>query len=151
MRLDIVLDDIKQDLGNPPVFMLDLRPVAFPMCVIASHEAAEQISRASKLFPWSTPKSPTVHTLVPLIGRRSILLKEEEDWKTMRKRFNPGFAPSHLMLLLPTILDKTWLFLEQLDSYARTGEAFSLEKLTVNLTFDIIGEWQLLPTFELSG
>ncbi|KAH8895510.1 cytochrome P450 [Thozetella sp. PMI_491] len=138
-HIDIVLNDIKQDLGNPPIFLLDLRPVAYPMCVVANHEVAEQISRSSKLFPWSTPKSPTVHSLVHLIGRRSILLKQDEDWKTMRKRFNPGFAPSHLMLFLPTILDKTWLFLEQLDSYARTGEAFSLEKLTINLTFDIIG------------
>ncbi len=43
------------------------------------------------------------------------------------------------MGFLPIILDKTWLFLKYLDSYARTGDEFSLDRLTINLTFDIIG------------
>ena len=43
------------------------------------------------------------------------------------------------MTLLPCIVDKTWLFLAQLDSYAATGEAFALYEMTINLTFDIIG------------
>ena len=135
----MVLTEIHEELGRPSCFILDLRPISYPMAVIANHETAEQVSRATKVFPWSVPKSPTVGDLVHLTGSRSILTRANEDWKTMRKRFNPGFAPTHLMSFLPTILDKTWIFLDHLDSYVRTGEVFALEKLTVNLTFDIIG------------
>lgn len=62
-----------------------------------------------------------------------------EEWKRLRKRFNPGFAPGHLFSLLPCILDKTSVFMENLDGYAKTGEEFHLNELCVNLTFDIIG------------
>ncbi|KAK3938018.1 putative sterigmatocystin biosynthesis P450 monooxygenase stcS [Diplogelasinospora grovesii] len=134
-----VLLEMSNELGNPSVFVVDLRPVGHPMAVITSHDVAEQVSRATKLFPWSTPKSPTMGSLVHLIGPRSILTREDDDWKRLRKRFNPGFAPQHLMTLLPCILDKTWLFLRHLDGYARTGEEFPLDKLATNLTFDIIG------------
>ncbi len=137
--LDIVISEIRKDLGDPSLFILDCRPVADPMCGIAGHDVAEQISRSTKLFPWSTPKSPTLGTLTHLTGPRSILVRQDEDWKNLRKRFNPGFAPNHLASFLPTILDKTWIFLKHLDSYVASGDEFSLERLTVNLTFDIIG------------
>jgi cytochrome P450 len=43
------------------------------------------------------------------------------------------------MSLLPCILDKTDIFLERLDRYASSGQEFRLLKLTIELTFDIIG------------
>lgn len=165
---DYVFTEIKEALGNPSVVFLDLRPVSYLMCIINGHEVAEQISRSSKLFQWSTPKSPTLADLQRLTGPESLLNKEVgenrppryplpgatssvaarltdsatiqgEEWKTLRRRFNPGFAPQHLMTLLPCVLDKTWYFLGHLDSYARTGEVFGLDELCTNLTFDIIG------------
>ncbi|KUI59725.1 hypothetical protein VP1G_06949 [Cytospora mali] len=62
-----------------------------------------------------------------------------EEWKALRRRFNPGFAPQHLMTLLPSIMDKASIFLNRLDDLARTGETFSLQGLATNLTFDVIG------------
>ncbi|KAK1762225.1 cytochrome p450 [Phialemonium atrogriseum] len=138
-HVDYVFTEIKEALGNPSVVFLDLRPVSYLMCIINGHEVAEQISRSSKLFQWSTPKSPTLADLQRLTGPESLLNKEGEEWKTLRRRFNPGFAPQHLMTLLPCVLDKTWYFLGHLDSYARTGEVFGLDELCTNLTFDIIG------------
>lgn len=64
---------------------------------------------------------------------------QDEEWKTLRKRFNAGFAPSHLMTLLPQILEKTEIFLRRLDAYAQSREVFSLHEVCVDLTFDIIG------------
>ncbi|KAL2175877.1 cytochrome P450 [Thermothelomyces heterothallicus CBS 202.75] len=139
MPIDTVFAQIAKDLGSPPLMYLDLRPVSYPMVVINSHEIAEQVSRVSKLFPWSTPKSPTMWDLVRVIGPESILLRQSEDWKQLRKRFNPGFAPQHLMTLLGCICDKTMIFVDQLERYARSGREFPLNKLTINLTFDIIG------------
>lgn len=43
------------------------------------------------------------------------------------------------MTLLPSIVKKTSIFLNHLDSFARTGEEFSLQSLATNLTFDVIG------------
>jgi cytochrome P450 len=62
-----------------------------------------------------------------------------EKWKQSRKMFNPGFAPSHILTMLPSILAKVPRFVELMDKRARTGEAFPLAKPIVNLTFDIIG------------
>lgn len=52
---------------------------------------------------------------------------------------NPGFAPQHLLTLLPIILDKSKYFLDHLDRHAHEGSEFSLDLLLTALTFDIIG------------
>lgn len=65
----------------------------------------------------------------------------------MRKHFNPGFAPQHLMSLMPVILEKTQTFLAKLDELVGTGEEFELEPLCTNLTFDIIGKCHQVSVF----
>ncbi len=136
--LDYILSDIMRELGNPPIFMLDLWPASFPFCIITNHEDSRADHQSIEAIPWSTPKTP-VAELLYLAGPHSIISLQGEEWKSLRKRFNPGFAPSHSHDFLPIILDKTWFFLNNIDSYARTGEEFSLGRLTANLTFDIIG------------
>lgn len=136
---DYIFADMAEELGNPDGFLVDIRPVGWPMLIVNSHELAEHFSKSSKTFPWSVTKSPTMYDLVHLIGPRSILMKEADEWKHSRKTFNPGFAPNHLLTLLPAIIDKTDLFVERLDAYAASGETFGLLKPLINLTFDIIG------------
>ncbi|KAF9895176.1 hypothetical protein FE257_000078 [Aspergillus nanangensis] len=137
---DMVLLQMRKSLGNPPLFILDLRPVQPPLAVICRHEIAEQISKGSRDFPYSLPKSPTFSHLKPLLGRGSMITAYGEEWKRLRKRFSPGFAPLHLMGLLPCVLNKAWTFLQTLDRYAARVEHFPLEELCANLTMDIIGE-----------
>ncbi|KAI6089259.1 cytochrome P450 [Hypoxylon rubiginosum] len=126
-------------IGRPPVMLVDLRPINPPMALISSPEIAEQISKPTKLFPFSTPKSPTWTHMIPLIGSTSILGREGENWKDLRKRYNPGFSAQHLWSLLPLILEKTEPFCKYLDQFAASGDEFSLETLLSNLTFDVIG------------
>ncbi|KAI2780490.1 cytochrome P450 [Daldinia loculata] len=135
---DSVFIQMNEDLGRPPLMLVDLRPVNRPMVLVRSHEIAEQVSRASKIFPTSIPKAD-LRYLEPVIGPTSILASHGEEWKALRKRFSPGFAPQHLITLLPCILDKTISFVEHLDSFVRSGDDFSLVPFGVNLTFDIIG------------
>jgi cytochrome P450 len=137
---DMAFKETWLKLGRPPFVLFDIRPLMAPMLVVGSHEVAEQVSRSSKQFPWALPKSPTMKGIQPLVGTHSILTMAGEEWKTMRKRFNPGFNPTHLMTLLPCILDSTMVFLKHLDDYAASGEDFRSETLLVNLTFDIIGK-----------
>ena len=55
---------------------MDTRPVSYALCIVLSHDVAEQISRSSKQFPYSTPKSPTFQELVPIVGSHSIILSQ---------------------------------------------------------------------------
>lgn len=43
------------------------------------------------------------------------------------------------MTLLPVILEKMDLYIENIDAFVRSGETFSLDEITTNLTFDVIG------------
>ena len=53
--------------------MLDIRPLNYAMAIIGDHEVAEQVSRASKIFPYSLPKSPTMTYIDPLVGHHSLV------------------------------------------------------------------------------
>lgn len=69
----------------------------------------------------------------------NIYYSQGQDWKDLRKRYNPGFSTQHLWTLLPLILESMKPCLKYLDQFVKYGEAFSLEKLMSNLTLDIIG------------
>ncbi|KAF9730673.1 hypothetical protein PMIN06_004166 [Paraphaeosphaeria minitans] len=147
-HIDYILEGMAQAAGRPDVLFVDVRPASYPLTVVNSHAVAEQISRVSKGFPTSVRKSPTIFEFTRLIGHESVLSKEGDAWKTLRKRFNPGFAPQHLTTLLPAIVDKTTTFLEKLDSFAKSGREFALEPLCTNVTFDIIGAVVMNLNFE---
>ncbi|KAF2792269.1 cytochrome P450 [Melanomma pulvis-pyrius CBS 109.77] len=139
-HVDYVLEDMAKTAGYPQMLFIDLRPVNYPTVFVASHEIAEQISRATKLSPESVPKSPTMQdSYRRLIGAKSIISEGGASWKALRKRFNPGFAPQHLLTLLPQILEKTTTFISKLDALAESGVDFDMDPLCTNLTFDIIG------------
>lgn len=136
---DYAFKKISDDLGSPPLFVLDMRPLFYPLCIVNSHQVMEQIAKPSKVFKYSVLKSPTMKWLEPLIGPTSIIMADGEDWRPIRKRFNPGFAPTHLVTLLPAILSQTERFTHRLDALAKSGEGFQLGELCTSLTFDIIG------------
>ncbi|KAI1820811.1 cytochrome P450 [Xylaria intraflava] len=145
---DMIFSEMHEKLERPPLLFLDLRPaIKYPMVVVTNHAIAEQVSKASSLFPTSAPKS-SLKYLEHLIGPKSMISSHGEEWKTLRKRFSPGFAPQHLVTLLPCILDRMVPFIDHLDNYARTQEEFSLVPLIVNLTFDIIGTIVMDTTLE---
>ncbi|KUI57502.1 hypothetical protein VP1G_04771 [Cytospora mali] len=138
-HLDDLIREALPEAGNPPVLLFDLRPVSYPLLAICDHEVAEQVSKPSARWWWSTPKSQTLKDIWHLTGRKSILTSEADHWKAQRRQLNPGFAPQHLLTVLPIILDKTQIFLGRLDGYAGSGEEFLLDELCVTLTFDVIG------------
>jgi hypothetical protein len=136
---DYAFENIWKRNGCPEYLFLDTRPASYPLVLITTHHLAEQLSKSTKQQPYSTTKSPTVQEgLGRLIGRYSLLSEEGEDWKTHRKRFNSGFAPQHVLSLLPVILDKTYTFMKKLDALAASGVATPLEPYLTNVTFDIV-------------
>ncbi|KAF7523611.1 hypothetical protein G7054_g11703 [Neopestalotiopsis clavispora] len=135
---DVMFSEMNESIGSPPLMLVDFRPVQRPMVLVSSYEVAEQISKASQDFPTSTPKVDLSY-LLHLIGPTSILQAHGDEWRALRKRYNPAFAPQHLMTLLPCILDRIPKFIQHLDTLVQTGNDFSLVSLVTNLTFDIIG------------
>ncbi|KAI0117823.1 cytochrome P450 [Nemania sp. FL0031] len=136
---DKIFEEMWVSMGRPPLMLVDLRPVSAPMVLVPSHDIAEQISKPTQMYPYSTTKSPTWTHMIPIIGESSILGKEGSDWKSLRRKYNQGFSSQHLFQLLPLILKKMAPFCDYLDKFSATGEEFSLEKLISNLTFDVIG------------
>jgi cytochrome P450 len=137
---DMAFTAMYEALGRPSVMLVDLRPVAWPMLVIGSYEVAEQVVKASDRWPQSPPKTSKVWKHLEYVtGPKSIISAGGEEWKTLRKRFNPGFSAQNLMELLPSLLQKATLFIERLDAVARSGEEFELQTYATDLTFDIIG------------
>lgn len=63
---------------------------------------------------------------------------EAEEWKGLRKCFNPGFAPKHPVTPLPAIMDKVGQFLRNLDRQNTNDEAFRLDELCSSLKLSII-------------
>ncbi|CAI6341713.1 unnamed protein product [Periconia digitata] len=137
---DYAFEKLWKDAGYPQITLLDLRPLNPPLLLVASHEVAEQISKASKEHTWSVTKSPTMGALLDMIGKKSILVAEGDTWRALRRRFNAGFAPQHLMTLMPVILQKVDRFVAKLDALAISGAEAEMEPLCTNLTFDIIGD-----------
>ncbi|KAF1924351.1 cytochrome P450 52A12 [Didymella exigua CBS 183.55] len=139
MHPDYILEDIWNENGRPDFMHFDFRPVQHPILLVTSHEVAEQLTRTTKSHPYGTRKSPTIQSQYSaLIGKKSILTEEGESWKALRKLFNAGFAPQHIVTLLPVLIDKTNIFIENLDAIARLGAVTELDSYCVNLTFDII-------------
>ncbi|KAF3041450.1 hypothetical protein E8E11_002253 [Didymella keratinophila] len=136
---DYILEDIWNEQGRPDFMYFDFRPVQYPLLLVTSHEIAEQLTRTTKSHPYSIRKSPTIQgEYGALVGKKSILTEEGESWKALRKLFNAGFAPQHIVTLLPVLIDKTAIFIEKMDTIARSGEITELDSYCVNLTFDII-------------
>ncbi|KAF3015968.1 hypothetical protein E8E14_012832 [Neopestalotiopsis sp. 37M] len=135
---DVMFSEMHASLGSPPLMLVDLRPVNRPMLLVSSYEVAEQISKASHDFPTSIPKTDLSYMLA-LTGPTSILHAYGDEWKTLRKRYSPAFAPQHLMTLLPYVVDRIPKFVQHLDTLVKTGHDFSLVSLATNLAFDIIG------------
>lgn len=55
---------------------VDNWPIIPPLVYVFSHDIAEQITRASTQYPYSTPKASSIERLGDLLGETSILRKE---------------------------------------------------------------------------
>lgn len=62
-----------------------------------------------------------------------------ERMEFLRRQFNSGFSHQYIAGLTSYILEKTRLFIHNLDHYANTGEEFLLDSFFFPFTFDIIG------------
>ncbi|KAH6633601.1 cytochrome P450 [Boeremia exigua] len=143
---DEMLYEQAEKLGFPPVLLVDWRPIEkFPILFILDNDVAEQVTKPSKAYRTSMPKHPAIQQLAPLVGARSLVTTDGDEWNALYKRIRPGFQPQHLLSLVDVILDKTETFIDLMTQKAASNETFCLETYTTNLVFDIIG----IVTFDM--
>jgi cytochrome P450 len=58
-----------------------------------------------------------------------MLSNDGEQWKKLRKAFNPVFAPSHITTFIPDILEEGLVFVEKLHRAADAGEIVEMNTL----------------------
>lgn len=71
--LDMVLMEQAPKFGNPPVLLSDMRPKEPPLLFVMDHAVAEQMTKPTKQFSTSVPKTPNMKNLSPLVGERSLV------------------------------------------------------------------------------
>lgn len=124
----------------PTVVYLDLWPVASPILFTIHPKVSAQFTQTISL-----PKDAMERDfLKPLTDNKDMVSSNGEQWKRWRSVFNPGFSPRNIMSLVPAMMEDMTTFLNILESLAgdesKPGEVVQLERLTTNLTFDIIGK-----------
>jgi hypothetical protein len=135
---DYGFEEMWESMGRPSCFLMDLAPVEGAFLILAEPQIAEAIVYPSKQFKYSTPKSDTFVHLSRLIGSESLITRENEEWKALRKRFNPGFQPKHIYSLTSSVVTKTQMFVKRLEDAASDGRTFTLANYAKDLTADII-------------
>ncbi|KAL3790667.1 hypothetical protein HJC23_009767 [Cyclotella cryptica] len=85
-------------------------------------------------------KSPTYKTLLPLIGRKSMVATEGETWASQRRLYNPGFNPAFLRGCVKTILEKCNRFVTRCDDDIENGLATNMLSRAVDLTSDVLAQ-----------
>ena len=124
----------KYKLGD--YYYLDMWPLADPILAILDVDLMNDVTVKPSL-----PKHYTIGEFIQHLGGPGNMVSAEgAEWKKWRSAFNPGFAASHLMTLVPDIVDQCNIFCNIMAERARKNELFRMEQASTKLTVDIIGK-----------
>jgi len=118
---------------NSKVVMFEI-PIKGRFITVADAQVAKYILLGNH------SKSPTYSTLMPLIGRKSMVASEGETWSTQRKLYNPCFSPEFLKNCVGTIVEKCDRFIEKCDDDIKNGVATDMLSRAVDLTSDVLAQ-----------
>jgi sterigmatocystin biosynthesis cytochrome P450 monooxygenase len=68
----------------------------------------------------------TYDFMLPILGKTSLVTVHGDYWRKVRKMFNPAFSVSHLETLIPGIIEESMVFIDILESAAKSGETLLL-------------------------
>jgi hypothetical protein len=125
----------KYNLWSKGLVYIDTYPLANDNILIATtpEAAAEITERNFVRHPFMT------NFYGRIVGIKSMTLAEGQQWKDMRKTFNPGFSLTNIMTLMPEIVKQGEILTEKLSRIAKNGGfTESLDELARGVTLDII-------------
>lgn len=129
-------DEVRKRYPNlNTAFYLDNWPFGPLVLIVLDPDMSYQLTQANSL-----PKHEGLrHFVRPIAGKDALVTLEGPVWKRWRTIFNPGFSLSHIMTLVPSIVEEMMIFKNILQAHAEKGDIFHLEEMSLNLTIDIIG------------
>ena len=134
------LEEIWEELGRPAVYLIDLAPLTPSLLIVADPDVAESVASASAEYKYSPPKNQNLKPYAPTLGWQSLVRIEGEHWRSLRRRFNPGFQPHYLYSFAPAIAQQTRIYVDRLSTAAASGETITINEVTKDLITDIILE-----------
>lgn len=138
---DIVFLKWMQKLKSK-VVMFDI-PVLGRMIVVGDVALAKHVlqSKAKNGKGSLFPKSFTYQDVFPLIGKKSIVAMEGQEWSHQRRVFNPGFSPDYLKGTVRTIAQKCNRMLEFCEKEdIANGNSTDMCSRAIDLTSDVIAQ-----------
>jgi cytochrome P450 len=113
------------------IYYLDLYPFAEPMVFLLDPAVSAQVDRL--------PRHKIALDLIRgLAGTKGIFSTKGAEWLAQHNWFMPAFSISHIMTLVPGIVEETLVFREKLAKYAVSGDTFSMNEDVMRLTIDVI-------------
>jgi cytochrome P450 len=127
------MEDFVKDYADQGAFLIDLWPVFPPTLMISSSELAHQ---ASIKYDLPKPRQQE-RSFLAIIGGPSLISMNNEQWKFWRSLLNPGSSPSHMLSLVPSIVDAMDVFCEMLEEKVEK-EVVLLDDMAMRLAMDVI-------------
>lgn len=138
-------EPISKSTFDTDYYYMDWRPFGPKWLIIIDPEIMSKYCTTGQ----SLPKSPLTTTfLARLLGKNNMVSLEGQEWKLMRSIFNPGFAATHLISLVPYMVDSGLILLDILHQKAKTNELFRLDSVTARYAIDIIGKIAMDTDFD---
>lgn len=129
----MAMEDMVEEHADTEVFLMDYWPVFQPMLMISGADLAIQ---ASTKYDLPKPRDQQ-ESFRPIIRGPSLLTMNEQQWKTWRSLFSSGFSASHMLSLVPTIVDSMDVFCELLREHV-DKDVFSLDDMATRFAMEVI-------------
>ncbi|KAF2180348.1 cytochrome P450 [Zopfia rhizophila CBS 207.26] len=120
-NVNLAMKDLAREYAETEVFLMDFWPVYPPLLMVYSPEAAIQVSTKYNL-----PKTDMhLRFIKPITGGPNVISMSDNEWKTWRSLFNPGFSTAVMMDNVPHIVDSVQVYCEILKEKAgKANHAF---------------------------
>lgn len=129
---------VSRQYGPWGAFYFDAWPMMEPMLVVTDPSMAHDVV----LHPKVGATKPRIlqDWFHPITGGPSLFDTNGPVWKSLHDLFAPAFNPRNLIAWESVVVDRVKIFRDILEEKVGTGEMFDLEKHTLNLITDLIGE-----------
>ena len=135
VHVNVAITELSRKFVETDAFYLDFWPFSRTVLVVSSPSTSMQVTQEYNL-----PKPVLLHDyFLPITGGANLFTMPEEQWKSWRAIFNPGFSTSYILEQVPNLVEEVSVYCEILREHARKQDIFSLDETTLNLTMDIIG------------
>ncbi|CAI6334325.1 unnamed protein product [Periconia digitata] len=125
-NVHIAMEDMIKDYEDTGYFLMDYWPVFEPVLMAFSPEISAQVSSKQDLL-----KPPSQEeSFKPMVGGPSLITMIGTPWKFWRSLFSSGFSPSHMLSLVPGLVDTMDVFCERLLDNV-DGDIFYLDDMAM--------------------